>query len=636
MVRICGKSLVKPLSYIFKLSLQSGIFPSQWRKCDVVPVYKKGDKSIAKNYRPVSLLPVSKLFEKCIYDVLYNYFASNNLFSPCQSGFREGDSCVSQLLSITHDIFSGFDANPPLDTRGVFLDMSKAFDRVWHEGLIYKLKSYGVTGPLLSLLSNFLSGRYQRVVLNGKTSEWAQIKAGVPQGSILGPLFFLIYINDLPNNLESKPKIFADDTSLFSIVIDQILSCEELNRDLARISEWARQWKMSFNPDPSKQAVEVYFSRRLIPPNVPVLSFNNNNIVTSEFQNHLGLTLDKKLSFNHHLDGKIKKAKKGIGLMNRLRKHVPRNSLLTLYKSYIRPHLDYGDIIYDYPGNSTFVSKLESIQYNACLAITGCIRGTSQEKIYSELGLESLADRRYCSRMIFFYKILNNLTPSYLRSYLPARLTGPGNLRTRNKNPIYPLNIRTERFRNSFFPYCIAQWNILDSRIRDLPSVSTFKKAIFEFLRPKPSSVFGASDNKGVVFLNRLRLGFSHLNEHKFRHGFRDTLDPFCPCRTNSIENSQHFLLHCSIYSHARLLLFNNLQTLDINIFPLGPTKLFNLLLYGDPILPFNINNAFLNFTIKFVLSTLQIGSVVHFFSFHFFQFFHLIASVCFGFLISP
>ena len=246
--------------------------------------------------------------------------------------------------------------------------------------------------------------------------------------------------------------------------------------------------------------------------------------------------------------------------------------------------------------------KLESIQYNACLAITGCFRGTSQDKLYSELGLESLADRRFSRRMIFFYKILNNLAPSYLRNYLPARLTAPGNLRTRN--PIYPLNIRTERFRNSFYPYCISQWNVLDGRIRDLPSVSTFKKAIFEFLRPKPSPVFGARDNKGVVFLNRLRLGFSHLKEHKFRHGFQDTLDPFCVCRTNSIENSQHFLLHCSIYSHARNLLFDKLQTLDINIFPLSPSKLFNLLLYGDPILAFNINNAILNFTIEFILES--------------------------------
>ena len=244
--------------------------------------------------------------------------------------------------------------------------------------------------------------------MNGKTSDWKQIRAGVPQGSILGPLFFLIYINDLPVNLESKAKIFADDTSLFSIVVDQQLSSDELNRDLARISEWAHQWKMSFNPDPSKQAVEVYFTRRLIQANVPVISFNNTDITSSEYQKHLGLTLDSKLSFNRHLDEKFQKANKGIGLIDRLRKYVPRQSLITLYKSYIRPHLDYGDIIYDYPGNATFVQKLETIQYNACLAITGCFRGTSQEKLNSELDLESLADRRFCRRIIFFYKILNN------------------------------------------------------------------------------------------------------------------------------------------------------------------------------------------------------------------------------------
>ena len=163
-----------------------------------------------------------------------------------------------------------------------------------------------------------------------------------------------------------------------------------------------------------------------------------------------------------------------------------RQSLLTIYKSYIRPHLDYGDIIYDHPGNSTFMHSLELIQYNACLAITGCFRGTSQEfKLYSEYGLESLVDRRYARRMIFFYKILNNLAPSYLRNYLPARIAAPVNLKTRNSI----FNIRTERFRNTFFPSCISQWNALDGRIGDLPAVSTFQKAIFEFLRPNPFSV---------------------------------------------------------------------------------------------------------------------------------------------------
>jgi len=258
---------------------------------------------------------------------------------------------------------------------------------------------------------------------------------------------------------------------------------------------------------------------------------------------------------------------------------VPRRSLLTIYKSFIRPHLDYGDIVYDRPGNATFVQKLESIQYNACLAITGCFRGTSQEKLYSELGLESLADRRFARRMTFFYGIINNLAPSYLRNYLPVRLTAPGGLRTRN--PIYPLNIRTERFRNTFFPYCISQWNVLGGNIRDLPSIKTFKKAIYEFLRPKQSHVFDVPDIQGVIFLNRLRVGFSHLNEHKFRHGFRDTLDPFCGCRTNSVENTQHFLLHCSIYSHARQSLFDKLQTLGIVFHPLNPPFFCRLLLYG-------------------------------------------------------
>ena len=263
MVKLCGESLVKPLISIFSLSLNSGKFPSNWKKANVVPVYKKGDKSVIKNYRPVSLLPIfSKLFEKCIYDNLYTYFESKGLFTTCQSGFRKGDSCIAQLLSITHDIFKGFDANPTLNTRGVFLDISKAFDRVWHEGLIFKLKAYGVSGSLLTLLCDFLTNRAQRVLLNGQDSIWRLIEAGVPQGSILGPLLFLIFINDLPINFETNGKIFADDTSLFQIVLDQIQSASKLNRDLQRISDWAYQWKMSFNPDPSKQAVEIHFSKK--------------------------------------------------------------------------------------------------------------------------------------------------------------------------------------------------------------------------------------------------------------------------------------------------------------------------------------------------------------------------------------
>ena len=601
MIKICGNSLVKPLIKIFEFSLDSNIFPEMWKKANVVPVYKnKGDKSVAKNYRPVSLLPIlGKIFEKCLYDDIYNYFESNNLFTTCQSGFRKGDSCVAQLLSITHDILKGFDVSPALDTRGVFLDISKAFDRVWHEGLIFKLKSYGISGPLLGLIQNFLFERSQRVVLDGQSSEWTEILAGVPQGSILGPLFFLIYINDLPDDIISKIKIFADDSSLFSLIVDQLRCSIELNRDLEKINNWASQWKMAFNPDPSKQAVEVYFTRKLKPPDPPVLNFNGTDIAVEDHQKHLGLFLDKKLTFDHHLNEKFAKANRGIGLINNLRKFLSRRSLITIYKTYVRPHLDYGDIVYDIPGNASFSEKIEKIQYNACLAITGCFRGTCREKLYLELGLESLSDRRFIRRMVFFYKIVKGFAPGYLTDYLPP-LTREGGRRER---PYFEEQFfRTERYRASFFPYCVIEWNKLDRNLRDLPTVKQFKNALLAFLKPKITQIYSVLDNKGVIFLNRLRMGFSHLREHKFRHNFQDTQDPLCSCQVNSaVETTEHFLMHCSVYANVRRTMFDRLLQLDINLLPFKPKTLFNLLIYGDSKLKYTQNHDILSITVKFL-----------------------------------
>ena len=155
------------------------------------------------------------MFEKLIFSYFFKFFEDKNLLSKHQSGFRPGDSCIYQLLAITHDIFSSFDCNPTLETRGVFLDISKGFDRVWHDGLLFKLKENGVSVNLFQSIKSFLSGRFLRVLLNGQTSDWESVQAGVPQGSTLGPLFFLLYINDLTNNLNSNLKLFADDTSFF-------------------------------------------------------------------------------------------------------------------------------------------------------------------------------------------------------------------------------------------------------------------------------------------------------------------------------------------------------------------------------------------------------------------------------------
>ena len=195
-----------------------------------------------------------------------------NLVNSNQSGFHPSDSCINQLLAITHEIFEAFDCNPSLEIRSVFLDISKAFDKVWHEGLLYKLKSMGISGELYNLLESYLSGRFQRVLLNGQSSSWKLVLAGVPQGSILGPLLFLVYINDLPNGLKSSAKLFADDTSLFTIIKDRNVSANILNNDLQLISQWAYKWKMLFNPDPKKPAQEVLFSRKNQIENHPTIS----------------------------------------------------------------------------------------------------------------------------------------------------------------------------------------------------------------------------------------------------------------------------------------------------------------------------------------------------------------------------
>ena len=334
MIQICKEVITIPLKRIFDQSLKEGKFPEIWKAANIVPVHKKEDKCLVKNYRPISLLPIfAKVFEGVTYNSLFNYFLHNKLFTPSQSGFLPGDSCIAQLLSIIHEIQSAFDEISNMDVRGIFLDISKAFDKVWHDGLLFKLKIYSVEGDLLLLLKNYLKNRKQRVVLNIQTSDWRKINSGLPQGSVLGPLLFLIYINDLPDGITSICEIFAGDTSHFSKVQDINRSANELNCDLEKVSNCIYQWKMQFNPNPNKQANEVIFSQKsnsnsfLYPP----VKFNENNITKCSDQKHLGIVLDSKPNFNAHIDQKIKNCNKLIGLLKRFSVNLPRSALLTIF-----------------------------------------------------------------------------------------------------------------------------------------------------------------------------------------------------------------------------------------------------------------------------------------------------------------
>ena len=246
-----------------------------------------------------------------------------------------------------------------------------------------------------------------------------------------------------------------------------------LNDDLKKINKWAFQWKMSFNPDPSKQAQEVIFSRKLNKPDHPSLNFNNTVVIQLTTHKHLGMILDTKLDFQEHVKDKLSKISKTIGLLRKLQKILTRPPLLTIYKSFIRPHLDYGDIIYDKAYNSSFHQNLEKIQYNSALAITGAIRGTSKEKLYQELGLESLEKRRWYRKLCYFYKIFNKQSPTYLLNVIPV---SSRSYFTRYAENVPSFKMRHDFFKYSFFPSTAIEWNKIDKNIRKSESLNIFKK----------------------------------------------------------------------------------------------------------------------------------------------------------------
>ena len=218
--------------------------------------------------------------------------------------------------------------------------------------------------------------------MNGKTSEWGTIAAGVPQGSILGPLFFLIYINDLTDGLKCNVKLFADDTSIFTVVHDPNAAAVDMNHDLSLINSWARKWRMSFNLDLTKQAVEVTFSKKRCPANHPPIFFNDVPVKKVQEQKHLGIILDSKLSFASHIKAVISKSRQGIGMLRFLSKYLPRHTLNEMYKLYVRPHLDYGDVIYHIPHNICefshsviLTNQMEKLEYVRCFGSNWCLEG---------------------------------------------------------------------------------------------------------------------------------------------------------------------------------------------------------------------------------------------------------------------
>ena len=346
----------------------------------------------------------------------------------------------------------------------------------------------------------------------------------------------------------------------------------------------------------------------------PEIRFNNIPVRQVDEHKHLGIILDPKLSFSAHIKAVISKARNGIGLLKHLSKFLPpRHTLNELFKLYVRPHLEYGDVIYHIPAKvcefscnvilGTMMEKLESVQYAAALAITGSSRGSSRMKLYNELGWESLNSRRWSRRLSLFYKMINKLTPGYTRD--PISEPQLGHYFLCNQDIIGRIRTRTDKFKSSFYPNCLAEWNELDHEIRLSPSVAIFKKKLLAKIRPPARSTCGIHDPIGLSYLTQLRVGLSKLCLHKFRHNFRDSINPMCPIN-DGIETTEHFLLLCHAFEAERRSLLAGVSEL---LQPYGYTNLSNkvltqILLYGDKDLPNCLNRNRLDLTLQYIHTT--------------------------------
>ena len=548
--------LAMPLSLLFNFLITCGYFPTPWKDANVTPVDKKKDKSLPSNYRPISLLnQLSKVMERCVHKQLYNYINTNHLITPLQSGFIPGDSTTYQLLHTYHRFCEAVDSGK--EVRVVFCDISKAFDRVWHRGLLHKLSSLGITGNLLKWFSSYLSNRRQRVVLNGTCSGWAYVKAGVPQGSIMGPLLFLIYINDIVNEIHSNIRLFADDTSLYIIVENPQIAATILNTDLGIITRWASDWLVDFNPS---KTVSMTVSRKLAQINHPLLFMDNTVISESSSHKHLGLTFSNTCTWSEHIKLITDTAWSRLNLLRVLKFRIKRRALQKLYFAFIRPLLEYSCSVWD---NCSTENKkiLESIHTEAARIITGSTKLCNIEKLYSELGWETLQERRNKQKLIIFYKILHNEAPTYLNDMIPPIVQNTNRYNLRNSSDICTLRCRTNLYYNSFLPSTVRAWNTLPVDIKQATSLASFKRLLNRNLI-QPPKYFNSGCRIGQILHARLRLGCSSLNSDLYRKNIVNNAS----CSCGGFESAYHFFYMCPRYTHLRNACFaDELQRLNVN-----------------------------------------------------------------------
>lgn len=476
LLKVAAVVIAPSLTTIFSRSIATSTFPEEWKLAKVTPIYKKGERKDPSNYRPISVIPViSKIFEKIVYDQLYDYLNKYDILAVNQSGFRNLHSTVTALIEAT-DKWS-LELDQGRFNGIVFIDLQKAFDTIDHTILIAKLNNYGIDNKSLKWFSSYLSQRSQQCSINGALSSPCEVSLGIPQGSNLGPLLFLIYINDLPNCLsEATPRMFADDTSI-SVASDSISELELiLNKELEKIHGWLTANRLSLNV--AKTEFMVMASRQKLTAHGDLsinLQINNQNIKNVEKAKTLGITIDKNLNWSAHVKELTSKISSAINVLKRSRPYLTTQSAIQVYNALILPHFDYCSQVWDGLG-VTLTNRLQKLQNRAARAITRSNYDIRSKDILKDLNWSTLNIRRKKQKAILMYKTMNGLTPRYLQEMF-TKNENIYNLRN-NEQALKLPKPKTDYMRRSFVYTGAKLWNELPLNIKESTTIHSFKKAI--------------------------------------------------------------------------------------------------------------------------------------------------------------
>ena len=461
--------IYKPLTKIMQQSLDTGVVPTDWKIANVIPIHKKGDKTEPGNYRPISLTSIiCKLMETIIRSKMENYLYGNNILGDSQHGFRKGRSCLTNLLDFFEDATLTMDNCKAYDM--VYLDFQKAFDKVPHKRLILKLNAVGIQGNACTWIREWLTCRKQKVLIRGETSKWSEVTSGVPQGSVLGPLLFLIYINDLDSGIVSKLVKFADDTKIGGVA-NTVAAAKVIQNDLDSIQNWADTWQMTFNREKCKVLhagnKNVHYKYHM----------GDTEIEEGNYEKDLGVYVDSEMSSSRQCGEAIKKANKMLGYIVRSVEFKSREVMLKLYNALVRPHLEYCVQFWS-PRYKKDIAALERVQRRATRIIPG-LKGMSYADRLKELNLFSLEQRRLRGDLIQTFKILKGIDNVDPGDFFDLKKE------TRTRGHKWRLDkgaFRTENRRHFFTQRIVRVWNQLPSNVVEADTLGSFKKLLDEIL----------------------------------------------------------------------------------------------------------------------------------------------------------